>query len=255
MMKTFAKHLVSSAPAPFNGLTDFHCVTSLPPDIMHDVLEGVIPTTIGLVTNKLIEDKVTTLNDINKSIRTFPYARLDVNHPGMLRRCGDSVIVKGKASEMWCLLRLFPLILLLAGTPTAVILSSTVIKLVSKMIKVVLLVVSFSISEVEVAILHSSIEDFLSFLRKVFPSFKLTPKFHYMLHYSEQTVRHGPLRHLWTMRFEAKHQVLKQSVATSKNRKNLPKSMATKRGITKESLEIPPPRGSNGVVSKRFEWR
>ena len=218
-------------PCPFNGLAEFHCMTSLPPDLMHDLLEGVVPSTIGLVTNKLINENIVTLEDLNKSIRTFPYARLDVNHPGTLRRHGASVTVKGKASEMWCLLRLFPLILLLAGVPMAVLSTNPNIRLVSKLIKIVLLALSFTISQAEATVLEKRVEEFLSDLRILFPSFCLTPKYHYMLHYGQQTLRHGPLRRLWSMRFEAKHQILKQSVATSKNRKNLPKSMAARHQV------------------------
>lgn len=216
-------------PCPFNMLSEFHCMTALPPDIMHDLFEGVLPSTMGLVTNQLIEENVVTLEDLNRSIQSFPYARLDVNHPGPLRRYGSSgVVLKGKASEMWCLLRLFPLILLLAGVPMTVLSTNPCIQLVSKLIKIVLLAVAFAISETEAARMQESVEEFLSDLRRVFPSFRLTPKFHYMIHYRDQTLRHGPLRQLWSMRFEAKHQILKQSLATSKNRKNLPKSMATR---------------------------
>ena len=218
-------------PCPFDSLKEFHCMTSMPPDVMHDLLEGVIPSTISLVTSKLIEDNIVSLEDLNKSIRAFPYVRLDVNHPGPLRRDGRRIVVKGKASELWCLLRLFPLILLLAGVPSAVLSRNTCIQLVSKLIGIVLLAVAFTISHAEATSLHNKVEEFLSDLRNVFPAFKLTPKYHYLLHYRDQILRHGPLRHLWSMRFEGKHQVLKQSVTTSKNRKNLPKTLATRHQV------------------------
>lgn len=203
-------------------------MTSLPPDIMHDLFEGVIPTTIGLVTKVLVEEDVVTLEALNRCIRTFPYVRLDVNHPGPLRREGGKVLVKGTSGEVWCLLRLFPLILLLADVPMAVMSTNPAIRLVSKLIKIVLLAVAFAVSQNEAEIMQKSVEEFLTDLRKLLPSFRLTAKFHYMLHYREQILRHGPLRHLWSMRFEAKHQTLKRTLSTSKNRKNLPKSMATR---------------------------
>ena len=115
-----------------------------------------------------------------------------------------------------------------AVVPMAVMSTNPAIRLVSKLIKIVLLAVAFAVSQNEAEIMQKSVEEFLTDLRKLLPSFRLTAKFHYMLHYREQILRHGPLRHLWSMRFEAKHQTLKRTLSTSKNRKNLPKSMGNR---------------------------
>ena len=82
-----------------------------------------------------------------------------------------------------------------------------------------------AVSLKEVDYLQQLIEQFLEKLKSVFPSLKLTPKHHYMIHYGEQTKRHGPLRKIWCMRYESKHQVLKRTIANSRNRKNLCKSI------------------------------
>ena len=104
---------------PFSCLTNFHVMLSLPPDVMHDVLEGVIPATIGLVCGDMISQGTISLEDLNHAIRIFPYSRLDRNHPAPLRGEGKSVSVKQKASEAWCLLRLLPLVLMNAGVLSA----------------------------------------------------------------------------------------------------------------------------------------
>lgn len=76
--------------------------------------------------------------------------------------------------------------------------------------------------------LKELIEDFLeSFLRE-FPNETLKPKFHFMFHYPDQIEQFGPLVHLQTLRFEAKHSYFKELAQRNKCKKNLCKSLATR---------------------------
>lgn len=217
-----------NSACPFSSLTNFHVMMSLPPDVMHDVLEGVIPSTIGLVCGDMISQGTISLEELNHAIHEFPYSRVDRNRPAPLRGEGKRVSVKQKASEAWCLLRLLPLILMSAGVLSAAQSRVKVYSLVVQLIKIVLLLASFSVSLQQTDMLQDMVEAFLSEVLICFPSFRLTPKFHYLLHYPEQTRRHGPLRCLWSMRYEAKHQTLKQSMTCSRNRKNICKSISTR---------------------------
>ena len=217
-----------NSTCPFTSLKGFHPMTSLPPDVMHDLLEGVVPSTIGLVCGELISQGELCLEGANKSISSFPYSRLDTNHPAPLRRDGKSVTVKQQASEAWCLLRLFPLMLINAGVLSSSVFESRLYSLVTQLIKIMLLLTAFTVSLQETEVLQSMVEKFLSDLLCCFPEFKLTPKHHYLLHYADQMRRHGPLRNLWSMRFEREHQRLKRSVANSRNRKNVCMSIATR---------------------------
>ena len=79
---------------------------------------------------------------------------------------------------------------------------------------------------------------FLSDVLICFPNFRLTPKFHYLLHYPDQTRRHGPLGSLWSMRYEAKHQTLKQSMTCSRNRKNICKSISTRYQLRQTATHV-----------------
>lgn len=56
----------------------------------------------------------------------------------------------------------------------------------------------------------------------------LKPKHHLMLHYPRIMRTVGPLRFLWSMRFEAKHRLLKQYARTITSRVNLCYSIAVK---------------------------
>ena len=50
------------------------------------------------------------------------------------------------------------------------------------------------------------VEEFIEGRISIFPNDALKPKEHFMLHYCDQILKFGPLVHLWTIRFEAKHQ-------------------------------------------------
>lgn len=52
-----------------------------------------------------------------------------------------------------------------------------------------------------------------------------------MLHYARCMKIIGPLIHIWTMRFEAKHRPLKQSALISNNRINIPYTVAMKQQL------------------------
>lgn len=53
----------------------------------------------------------------------------------------------------------------------------------------------------------------------------LLPKHHFMIHYPSSIRKIGPLLYMWSMRFEAKHKMFKDSF---KNFKNITKSLAKK---------------------------
>ena len=50
----------------------------LPPDLMHDVLEGALPFTMKLLLRQFIDEvKLFTLNDFNEIVRNFEYGYQD----------------------------------------------------------------------------------------------------------------------------------------------------------------------------------
>lgn len=73
--------------SPLNKLTDFHVVTQLPMDIMHVLLEGVIPYELSLLLHCFIAEKkffsITTLNDY---IASFEYSTQEAkNKPSLIK--------------------------------------------------------------------------------------------------------------------------------------------------------------------------
>ncbi len=51
---------------PFDKLDYFDVTTSLPPDVMHDFLEGVVPLVLRLVLSKAHREKVITIQEFNE---------------------------------------------------------------------------------------------------------------------------------------------------------------------------------------------
>ena len=68
--------------------------------------------------------------------------------------------------------------------------------------------------------------EFLTRYATVFGASSLTPKFHYMIHYPRLIGMYGPLRHLWCVRFESKHQYFKSVNSSLGNYINVTATMA-----------------------------
>lgn len=90
------------------------------------------------------------------------------------------------------------------------------------------LLTGLQISVNQLSILNYLIEEYLEYRATVFKDVPLKPKHHYLLHYPYLTLNFGPLRHLWTLRFEAKHSYFKNCVRHSQNFKNILFSLTNK---------------------------
>lgn len=84
------------------------------------------------------------------------------------------------------------------------------------------------ISEIDLDYFGQKIEAFRRYLLDHFPDVRVTPKFHYLIHYPTMVKRCGPLRDLWCMRFEAKHQYFKAVANSLGNFINIALTLATR---------------------------
>ena len=55
----------------------FHITEGLVPDVMHDILEGLLPYEAKELIKHLISEKVISLSELNKAIESFPYVGPD----------------------------------------------------------------------------------------------------------------------------------------------------------------------------------
>ena len=94
----------------FYDLQSFHvCKPGLPPCLGHDLMEGVVAVDIALFVHYFVNENWFTYELLNKRITCFPYAGYDaLSKPPIIPMNATKLI--GQATENWCILRLFPLI-------------------------------------------------------------------------------------------------------------------------------------------------
>lgn len=64
------------------SLSYFHPITGFPPDILHDLFEGVVPVEMPHCLKSLIAKKYLTFEELNRAILSFPFQHFDnVNGP------------------------------------------------------------------------------------------------------------------------------------------------------------------------------
>lgn len=90
----------------------FHCVTRYPPDILHDIFEGIVPLELGLCFSVFISKKYFTFSELNSAIAKFPYKWADKTYcPQPLPATFSSQKkIGGNADENWALRQLLPFI-------------------------------------------------------------------------------------------------------------------------------------------------
>lgn len=203
----------------------FHVVQGYPPDILHDLLEGVVPVELSLCIADLISKRYFKLEDLNNAIRTFPYDLSDkTNQPKPIAQdFAAKGTVSGNGHENWALIRLFPLLI---GHKVPEGDSTWHIVMLLK--DIVELAVATKHTDETIHFLQCVVSEHREVLTATFPNYRLRPKHHYIEHYAEMIKRFGPLVHVWTMRFEGKHTFFKETIKNARNFRNVALTMAEK---------------------------
>lgn len=99
--------------SPFNELNYFDVTQAFPPDIMHDLLEGVIPLVIKLVLSWAHKEKHITIQELNDELQQLSIGQNDKkNKPVQLsERTFHKSGVAGSASQKWLLFRILPFLM------------------------------------------------------------------------------------------------------------------------------------------------
>lgn len=207
------------------NLSHFNGIFGSPPDLAHDVFEGIIPVELAHCLTVLISRKLFTLADLNNAILKFPYKWADkTNKPHVVSQSfSSSKSVGGNAHENWSLLRFLPFLvgsLVPEDEPAWLVLMD--LKDITE------LIVAPVHSDDSLAFLESKITEHRQRYKELFPDIKLLPKHHYLEHYPQMIRLFGPIVGQWTMRFEAKHSFFKQVIRHTSCFKNVPLSLASK---------------------------
>ena len=207
------------------NLSHFHVIFGYPPDLAHDLFEGIIPVEIARCLGVLISQKLFTLAHLNSVVREFPYKWSDkTNKPHVVsQHFRRNQSVGGNCHENWSLLRFLPFFV---GSLVPEDEPAWLVLMVLK--DIVELVVAPVHSDASLAFLESKITEHRQRYIELFPDKRLLPKHHFLEHYPQMIKLFGPLVGQWTMRFEAKHSFFKQVIRHTSCFKNVPLSLASK---------------------------
>ncbi|KAK0144205.1 hypothetical protein N1851_017432 [Merluccius polli] len=171
-------------------LSYFSVTQSFPPDIAHDIFEGIVPVEIALclTTNR---PHVVPLSYITRKT------------------------IGGNVHENWSLLRYLPLLI-----GTRVPSNEPAWQVLCELKDIVELVVSPFHTEESISYLDFKISEHRTVFKEVFPHERILPKHHYLEHYPWLIRQFGPLVALWTIRFEAKHSFFKRVIRHTNCYKN-----------------------------------
>ena len=95
-------------------LQEFEVTKCLPPDIMHDLLEGVIPAVVKVVVKELVVQGFLTYEQVGRQMNAFKYGKNDTaSKPVAIsaRTLRQNDNIAGSAAQKLCLFRLLPFIL------------------------------------------------------------------------------------------------------------------------------------------------
>ncbi|XP_064474117.1 uncharacterized protein LOC135388470 [Ornithodoros turicata] len=207
-----------------NELSSYDATRSLPPDIMHDLFEGVIPFVLKHVVKKLVTDGVITLAMLNSRLERFKFQGNDKkSQPPRLTRAAifGCTSITGSASEKWCLFRFFSFLVGDIVPP-----DNEAFDLYLCLRDIVDIVAAPQLTPQIIPFLQVQITDFFSSFTEVFPNVPCIPKMHFMIHYPKLILMYGPLSRLSSIRFEAKHQYFKSLARKTHNFVNICRSLS-----------------------------
>lgn len=209
-------------PCVWNRVIDFHAVENYCVDIMHDLLEGVCKIEMAELLNYLIgKKKYFTLNTLNSRIKYFNRSVTSNAPPLISKNDLAQSRIKMTASEM-------KTFMLNAGVifGDLITVENDEHWELYKLLRKILCICLKSCVSIDTA---SDLEKLITEHHCLYIKLSgkiLKPKHHFMLHYGRIMREIGPLRHVWAMRFEAKHRPSKKNSAISFSRVNLCKTLA-----------------------------
>ncbi|RWS01975.1 uncharacterized protein B4U79_09993 [Dinothrombium tinctorium] len=189
-------------PYLFHSLSSFDITTSLPPDVMHDLHEGILPRFLQIFYEKIVinEEKILMRNKYEAmKWKNGQFFFTDNNVP----------IIKGKAAKLF------------GKHYCKSLLWETYLKLRK--------VVAIIFGEINTEEIRSQLRNMiLDFCKdyKMYIDEVVFPKLHYLCHYPDLMVTFGPLWKYSTMRYERKHNYFKQLSQRIKNSVNITFSLS-----------------------------
>ena len=190
------------------NIPNFSVAQNLPHDIMHDLLEGVIPYELKLMLSYFVtECRYFTLSQLNERLANYEFGYTEIaDKPSALHDIKPESSLRQSAAQMWLLATFLPLII------------GDVLPECNKhwhcflsLLKICSIAAAWSVSSNMIDYLTVIIEEYHVLFTTLYLGKTVIPKMHYMVHYPSQIRKFGPLVHSWTMRYESKLRILKRA--------------------------------------------
>lgn len=214
-----------SSECVFNNVPSFHCTENFAVDIMHDVFEGVCHHVLCkslLYFMKIM--RFFNIDTLNNRISHFVYEDNDKGNEkhAITYKELESSRLKLSARQMMSFCHYFTVLFgeLIPNSDVVWNFLLNFFELIDDML-------CYQVSEPLIIQIKTKIEKLNQDYQILFKK-TLTPKFHFLLHYPLIIKQCGPLRNLWSFKFEGKHKEFKIYSHVITSRKNIPKSFAFK---------------------------
>ena len=204
----------------FNALNAFHCTSSMPPDSLHDLMEGVLPQDLLGIVRILVNKGWFSLAEYNKALKSIKYSRQESsNKPQEVTSSNKVKKLAGKATSNWVHCRLFSYILMINGWVLDK--EDPVLLLALKLSDITDRLTAEAFRPHEIDILEDLIVEYLDLRKQIYIEYPIIgrpkPKHHFLTHYGAAIRNFGPPSSYWTGRYESKHRVAKSLAEASKN--------------------------------------
>ncbi|XP_064470088.1 uncharacterized protein LOC135384833 [Ornithodoros turicata] len=208
------------------NFSGFEPTDHFPPDVMHDVLEGVVPFAMKHIIAHLITSGNFSLIQLNQRIEEYSYEQCDMrNKPENISRdfLQGKACMKGTASQVFCFFRHFSLYV-----GDCVPSGNAAWELYLLLREIVDIVMCRKLPTSYVPYLQRLITFFYHDFQALFSGISVPCKMHYLVHYPSFIFKYGPLVNIWAMRFESKHQYFKDMTRKLRNFKNVTRMLAVR---------------------------
>ena len=222
---------------PLNALQAFHCCTGFPPDLLHDLLEGVISQDLLGVIRILSKKKWFTIEDYNNMLQSLNYRGSEASdRPQSVPLKNTTKKLIGKACSVWVHMRNFPFIIRKFVKNE----EDPVLKLGLMLHEITERVTAGEIREYEIVVLEELIVSYLDERKIIAEEYSLLglpkPKTHFLSHYPQAIRLYGPPLSYWTARYESRHRLAKNTAETSKNFINISHTVSTRQQLRQSSV-------------------
>jgi len=213
-----------------NEIDGYHVTENWSLDIMHILLEGIIPLEIGCILHGLcVVDKVISFDSVNCKLQLF-WGKITVEkchkplQLGKLMEPGQGLTPTMKALQYWTLLKYLPLAL--GGSVSH---DNKHWQFLLHLSHLVDLIFALRFTRSMVCYMRSVIEDHLTQYIQLYGSndgVRVRPKHHFLVHLPSIILKSGPLVGMSCLRYELKNSFFKRSAHIVCNFTNICRTLA-----------------------------